>query len=188
MPLTLQMPPRLSSPPASKMVTSKPWPTQCAADVTPVIPAPIIATFGLRNGLLLSGGAGDRILSVRYWKIWNQKRKGWNKGFSTLDSEGMLRSSRGWNSGLRLGGMLTRLAKGQRRCFAVQLQLYTGGSTTVHRHMSSISNGHPTSTLACDCRTIGKRQLQLSCRPSQHGALPILEFRSEGHDVICRGA
>lgn len=91
--LTLHIPPRLSSPPASNIVTSKPWPTQCAADVTPVIPAPMIATLGLRRGLLLSGGAGDRILSVKYWKSWNQNRNGCSKGFSTLDSEGIFRSS-----------------------------------------------------------------------------------------------
>lgn len=68
-----------------------------------MIPAPMMATFGLRRGLLLSGGAGDKILSVKYWKTWNQNRKGWNKGLSTLDSEGILRSSGVSNSKLKLG-------------------------------------------------------------------------------------
>lgn len=58
-----------------------------------MIPAPMMATLGLRRGLLLSGEAGDRILSVKYWKSWNQNRKGCSKGFSTLDSEGILESS-----------------------------------------------------------------------------------------------
>jgi hypothetical protein len=64
----LHIPPRLSSSPASKMTTSKPCPTQCAAAVTPVMPAPTTAMRGASAGDDVSdssgGGRGESALST----------------------------------------------------------------------------------------------------------------------------
>ncbi|TKW51861.1 hypothetical protein CTA1_1114 [Colletotrichum tanaceti] len=88
--LTLQIPPRFSRLPASKMTTSKPWPMQWAADVTPVIPAPMTAILGRLKRVLGSGGVGEKILSANHCQIWKTKRKGWKKGFSRRDSDGIV--------------------------------------------------------------------------------------------------
>lgn len=50
----------------------------------------MMATLGLLRGLLGSSGEGDRIFPVIYWYSWNPKRNGCTKGFSTLDSVGMM--------------------------------------------------------------------------------------------------
>lgn len=169
------MPPRFSSPPASNIVTSKPWPTQCAADVTPVIPAPMMATLGLRSGLLLSGGAGDRILSVKYWKSWNQNRKGWNNGFSTLDSEGMLRSAGGSNW-LRLGHNVGEMDKKAVEICYRPPQLYTAAMLWCARERQ-----HWPVIVAPLRKTTAAAKLS-----AWYTTNPGNSIRT--HDVICRGA
>lgn len=67
--LTVQIPPTWSESPASKMVTSKPWPTQWAAADTPVRPAPMMAILGLRNLAPGAGGSGEKILSISHWRM-----------------------------------------------------------------------------------------------------------------------
>ena len=67
--LTLQIPPKLFSSPASNIVTSKPWPTQWEAEDTPVRPAPIMAIRGRCSVACGGGGVGERSLSRIHWRI-----------------------------------------------------------------------------------------------------------------------
>jgi len=58
--LTLaHIPPSALRLPDSKIVTSKPCPTQCAAEETPVMPAPMMAILGLLRLAWGGGGWGE---------------------------------------------------------------------------------------------------------------------------------
>lgn len=108
----------------------------------------MMATLGLRRGLLLSGGAGDRILSVKYWKTWNQKRNGWNRGFSILDSEGMLAAPRNFDFQAQVGNNVDEMVKGKAKARFATLndsyirQTYFGAPGSCHQSAISIERQH----------------------------------------------
>ena len=67
----LQIPPRFSRLPDSKIVTSKPCPTAWAAEDTPVKAAPTMAMRGALGRLLpVGGGGGANTHAMRNWIAW----------------------------------------------------------------------------------------------------------------------
>jgi hypothetical protein len=79
---TLHIPPSPSSfGRASNSLTSRPWPTQCAADDTPVRPVPMIAILGWPRpwpSALGGGGVGEKSrLRTFCSKIYKMVNKCW---------------------------------------------------------------------------------------------------------------